>query len=183
MKYIALHHTAVSRFTNPVQLYAVDRYHQGKWGMRSKNGWYVGYNVFGDADGSLTNTRQVGEETIAQKGHNCDVPERCDTISYCMAGDFNRELPSDAQIETFKRWYSKIKKVYPDIEVVGHGYLQAGRSCPGALMTKKYIGTRLLESPKWADANDMKKKRIALLTKKLDLLRAILRRLINKNYV
>lgn len=174
---LALHHTAVSR-TN-TQLDAVNRYHKNKWGMRSQLGWYVGYNFFCDIDGTITQTRTIGEETVANRGHNCDVDARCDTVSFCFAGNFNKELPSDAQIEAFKRWYKQFSNTF-EAQVVGHRDIQDNRTCPGVLMTDAYIQKRLLEKPQYPDAEDAKKKEIAELYRQLDTLRALLRRLISK---
>lgn len=157
MKYIAIHHTAVSAVSN--QLAAVDRYHKGKWGMRSSLGWYVGYNFFCDVDGKITNTRAVGEETIAQVGHNCDVPSRCDTISFCFAGDFNTHLPNEKQLTAFQEW----RKDYTDLQVIGHRDLQKSRTCPGALMTREYMRTTLMGQVPQPDPDDAEKAKIAQL--------------------
>lgn len=171
--YVAIHHTAVHR--SNTQLNAVDRYHRNKWGMKSSLGWYVGYNVFCDCDGTITQTRAIGEETIANTGHNCDIAARCDTVSFCFAGDFNQELPSDKQIAAFKKWKAR----YPHKKVVGHRDLQTNRTCPGKLMTDDYIQTRLLSQPQSSDdIDDLDKKKIAMLYAQLDAIRAMLRRLL-----
>jgi len=173
MKYIALHHTA-SLNTGSPQLFAVDRYHKGKWNDKSELGWYVGYNFFCDTDGTRTNTRRVGEETIANKGHNCNIPENCDTISYCMAGDFRTQKPTPAQDSDFRRFVNDMKEKYAGIKVVGHRDIQAGRTCPE--LPREYMEGFNKE----LDTEDREKEEtIKLLQMKLlDLLRQLLRRLV-----
>jgi len=142
VNYIAIHHTAVSRFEATSQLQAVNRYHKEKWNSKSSLGYYVGYNYFCDVDGTITQTREVGEETMAQKGHNC-IGGSC-AISIGIAGDFAQELPADAQIEAVRDLLSELQATYPNVPVVGHRDLQADRTCPGVLMTPEYIRVRLL---------------------------------------
>jgi hypothetical protein len=132
-KYLAIHHTASVRGSN--QLYAVDKYHREERGYpRGTLGFNVGYNYFLDVDGKITQTRMEGEETMAQKKHNCDVPERCDTISICLAGNFDIELPNDAQIKSLRKFIEG-----RNLEVVFHRDLQVNRTCPGRLFTKTYL--------------------------------------------
>ena len=188
MKYLAIHHTAVSREKQSNQLYAVNRYHQEKWGMQSSLGWYVGYNTFIDVNGSVTKTRSIGEETIAQKGHNCDVESRCDTISVCLAGNFNEELPNDNQINTLRKYIGEIKKDYPGIMVTFHRHLQDNRTCPGILFTNDYLNVRIIGGTQVKDDSVDKEKsqKITQLQSQLDSLRAVLAKLMallsNKNY-
>lgn len=131
MKYICVHHTAVANNGYP-QLDAVNRYHRDKdWGggwkqpAPSSLGWYVGYNEFVDVDGTRTKTRVFGEQTIAVRGHNCDVKKRCDTYHVCFAG--GNEPLNSRQLAT----WLKIKNEFPEIEIVGHRHLQNNRTCPG----------------------------------------------------
>lgn len=138
-KFIAIHHTAVKNADTP-QLWAVNRYHKGKWNMKSRLGWYVGYNYFIDTDGTVTQTRAWSEEQIAQVGNNCDAPERCTTISICLADNYNeshwvRTEQNDALLKLIK----EIKVHYPDLEVVGHRDLQKNRTCPGKHITQEHF--------------------------------------------
>lgn len=168
MKYLAIHHTAVAR-TNRPQLWAVNRYHRDKWGMISSLGWYVGYNFFVDYDGTITKTRRpMGEETIAQKGHNCDVPERCDTVSVCFALDGNTQKFNEAQVAA----YRKLQDRFSALEVTLHKNLQANRTCPGKNISLKYLRDLLKVDP---DNNSEKAQKIAELQKQLDYIRQRLR--------
>src|SRR3990167_623579 len=173
IKFLAVHHTAALNTGKP-QLYAVDRFHQQKWGMLSKKGWWVGYNYFCDVDGKRTNTREIGEETIAQIGHNCNVAERCDTISYCMAGDFRSQKHTEAQERDFREFVDEMRSQYPSITVVGHRDLQAGRSCPE--LPQEYIDSfnKILDSE-----DTLKKEKIRELQQVLDVIRSLVVKLLS----
>lgn len=175
IKYLAIHHTAVSRLSGNSQLNGVNAYHKQKWNARSTLGWYVGYNRFIDVNGAFTETRVIGEETIANRGHNCDIEQRCDTISICLAGNFNSELPSDVQIKVLQDQIALIQKGYPDIEITFHRDLQANRTCPGKLFTKEYLKIRILQEVKKPDTVDKEKaEKIAELMEKISLLTILL---------
>ncbi len=191
MTYIVLHHTAVSRDKQKNQLQPVNTYHRDKnWGTTanpwyqpnpSSLGWYVGYNYFCDVNGKRTNTREIGTETIAQTGHNCDVPKRCDSVSYCMAGNFNNELPNESQLKDFRKFVSEMEELYPNIRVVFHSDLQKNRTCPGKLITKEYLKSVMLKKVIYAsdDVDKEKEEEILKLKKKIITLEYLVKTLIN----
>ena len=167
MKNFALHHSAVAR--GSVQLYAVNRYHRDLWWTRSHFNWFVGYNYFIDSDGTLTYTREIGEETMAQKGHNWD------TISVCLAGNFDIESPSGAQKQVLRGLYNKVREDYPNIIVTTHAALQEGRTCPGKNFTQRQINEVLAD--KSDEEDKTKEHEIKKLQAQIDALRAILAKL------
>lgn len=126
---IVLHHTAVSRSAQPTQTTEVNNYHKGKWNYISELGYYGGYNFIVEPTGKRTQYRKVGEETIANVGMNCDVPSRCTAISYCMAGDFRVEKPTDLQVSDFRQFIAELKKTYPNVLIKQHKDVQTGRTC------------------------------------------------------
>lgn len=126
---VVLHHTAVSRATQPLQLDSVNTYHKQKWNDVSELGYYTGYNFFVEPTGARTQCRLVGEETIAQVGNNCDVPERCGMVSYCMAGNFAAEKPTQHQVNDFVEFVAEVRKRYPNAVVKQHKDVQANRTC------------------------------------------------------
>lgn len=126
---IVLHHTAVSRSIQPIQLKSVDSYHKSKWNFVSELGYYIGYNFVVEPTGLRTQTRKVGEETIAQIGNNCDVPERCGMISYCMVGDFRVEKPTQMQISDFRNFVKEVRELYPHVVVKQHKDVYPSRTC------------------------------------------------------
>jgi hypothetical protein len=192
IKYICIHHTAVSRASGRNQLEAVNNYHKNKnWGTEenpwyqskpSQLGYYVGYNYFIDVNGEWEDTRVVGEETIAQYKHNCDVRERCDTISVCIAGDFNQELLSDEQIETARVLLQDLKEMYPDAEFVFHSELQEGRTCAGKLFTHDYLETRILQEniPEADPVDQLKKEEIESFMKQLSVIGELIKSIAKK---
>lgn len=164
---ICLHHTTVSRKSNSIQLWAVNRYHKGKWNIKSTLGWFVGYNYFIDGDGTLTQCRSLEEETMANRGNNCDTPKKCTTISVCLSGNFDLEWPSAAQNATLKRFLLD----HRDLKVTFHKYIQAGRTCPGKNLDQKYIVNLLRIVPE-EDAE--KAAEIKRLKSTIDILRKII---------
>lgn len=174
MNYIAIHHTAVSRETQRSQLLPVNRYHKGKWGNKSSIGWYVGYNYFIDVNGSLMQCRKVGERTIAQSGHNDD------TISVCLAGNFNQELPLDVQTDRLRDFIKNMKARYPQAELTYHRSLQANRTCPGKLFSDEYLQRVVLRRLAENDEADVEKYvQISKLSKQLDVLISLIKRLLS----
>lgn len=59
----------------------------------SEMGYYVGYNAVVGPDGTMTQTRFIGEETCAAVGSNFD------TVHICLLGNFNKgiETPTVSQ--------------------------------------------------------------------------------------
>lgn len=184
------HHTAVRRDGKP-QLYAVNRYHRDKdWGggwkqtSPSAMGWYVGYNFFIDEDGTYTQTRLVGEETIAQRGHNCDIEARCDAIAVCVAMDGRSEYMNQKQEATYRKLMNgelpiKTTERQSDFDITKcedkmHREMQAGRTCPGGLITHEY----LIKVRGGMREDVMGNAEIKKLQLKLDTLRAMLASLI-----
>jgi hypothetical protein len=102
IEYISLHHTG-GLSSNPLastqNLTAVDvdTYHKQKWNMMSTVGYHGGYNFFIDKNGSLTQFRAIGEETMAQRGYNYN------TVSICLAGNFKADTPTQAQVLRLKQ--------------------------------------------------------------------------------
>lgn len=189
IKQYAIHHTSSSRGAGKSQLNAVNEYHRTKdWGggyvqdRPSSLGWYVGYNYFIDIDGKITNTRKVGEETIANVGHNCSSDSTCDTISVCLAGDFNKELPTDAQVKALKNLIAELEKTYGKIAYTFHRLIQPSRTCPGTLFTEDYMHKVILEKNTiTTDTVDAEKKeKIEALQKQVNYLMELLRKLLNK---
>ena len=171
MKYLVLHHTAVHSTTS--QLNGVNNYHKDKWNMKSTLGWYVGYNYFIDISGKATNTRDVGEETMAQVGHNFD------SISVCLAGNFNEEVPSEAQNRSLRALIKIIKELHPEIILKLHRDVQYNRTCPGKLLTLEYLRSVTMKEPFQPDTHDKKKKEaiIAELAKSITLLQKLVAQL------
>lgn len=93
IQYIACHHSGgtqadANASTIKLTLAQLDADHQIRWpDFKSSLGYYVGYNFVIFPDGSIVQTRKMGEETAAQLGHNFD------TISICVIGNYNTGSP------------------------------------------------------------------------------------------
>lgn len=105
IKYLFVHHTAVSRSVLENQFDVVNNYHKtvknadGTIGFKlSSMGYYVGYNYMISADGTIKQFRIDGEETCAQLNHNND------SISICLCGNFDNEMPTTQQVATLKKF-------------------------------------------------------------------------------
>jgi len=148
---VVLHHTAVSRARQPLQATAVNTYHKQKWGSVSDLGKYGGYNFIVEPTGKRTQYRKIGEETIAQIGNNCDTPSRCGMISYCMAGDFRVEKPTQHQVADFVDFVEEVRSKYPNAVIKQHKDVAKGRTC--AELSSKEISS-------WFTVTDDKDKMI-----------------------
>lgn len=136
IKFYVVHHSAVSRATQPLQRDAINEYHRYKdWGGGWKQshpsdlGWWGGYNLYTEPTGERTQFRLIGEETIANVGHNCAGSNDCDAISHCFGGLFSKESMTTMQVADLKRGFNEAKAIWPDIKILQHSDIQAGRTC------------------------------------------------------
>lgn len=93
VKYIFIHHTAISYSANPDQWNATAENHKERFNMLSSMNSYVGYNYEISAAGLIRQSRQEGEETAAVISYNFN------SVSICLDGNFDIELPTQAQID------------------------------------------------------------------------------------
>jgi len=161
---IVLHNTAVSRAVQPLQGDSVGNHHRNKWNMVSELGFYTGYNFFCEPTGKRTQTRKIGEETIAQIGNNCDVPSRCGMVSYCMAGYFTKEKPTQFQVDDFTEFIRQIQVKYPKVVLKQHKDVYPSRTC--AELTDAEIQKWLTTKPT-KETKDQKIKRLTASNDKL----------------
>lgn len=136
IKLYVVHHSAVSRATQPLQRDAINEFHRTKdWGggwrqpHPSELGWWGGYNFYTEPTGERTQFRYIGEETIANVGHNCAGINDCDAISHCFGGNFATEGMTEMQVADLKRGFAEAKAIWPDIKIVQHSDVQPGRTC------------------------------------------------------
>lgn len=121
---LILHHTG--DISKSPQLKKVDEYHKQKFGMYSSLGYWVGYHVFIERDGSTTLTRKYYEEGAHTKGSNKEA------IGVCFAGNFDFEAPTKQQLdalETVRRDFALYSQI-PDIKPEYHFNL-SDTHCPG----------------------------------------------------
>lgn len=181
-KLLILHHTAVSRVTQPSQFFSVNRYHKEKnWGTvdkpwyqshPTKYGYYHGYTHFMGTNGVITKTRGLDEDGLHTKGYN-----KSEHIAICIAGNFSVELPNDRQIASLRQFIID----NPEYEVKFHNEL-GKTSCPGNLFTRDYFETMIMGIYPKLTKNDKEKQEIITRYKSLlNTLREILMNLLNSS--
>lgn len=117
-----------------VQLSKIDEIHRTKnWGTvkkpyyipKSSLGFHVGYNFLIEKDGTIIQTRKIGELIVAQKNNNKNF------LAVCLAGAFEKEKPTKAQIESLTRLYAYIMAYKPMPCYYRHGDMKFSKtSCP-----------------------------------------------------
>ncbi len=129
-EYIMLHHSAVSRFSNPDQFNANNRYHKAKWNFISSLGYYLGYNYEIAASGKIRKARKNGEVTAAcyQQGMN---DGRC--VHICIDGNFQIEKPTANQIQSIRELIVRLVAKYEISKqnIVTHQEYSS-TACPGS---------------------------------------------------
>lgn len=154
---IFVHTTAASYKTIPRQFLAVNTWHKDRFKTYynekekeqvnpSSLGYYGGYHILIEPDGTEFRYREDWEETIAVIGHNRS------SLSVALAFDGDKELPTPAQVKALtarlKTWVEKYKiPVDPD-HISPHRRGQPGKSCYGNLLTDEWACSLLKEIPK-----------------------------------
>jgi N-acetyl-anhydromuramyl-L-alanine amidase AmpD len=113
---IVLHHAAAKHCT----IYNINQWHLA-------NGWsMIGYHYFINKKGEIFKGRP--DDTIGShaKGYNAT------SLGLCFEGDFEKEIPTQEQIDTGLELVAYLKKKYNIKKVKGHKDLMA-TSCPGSL--------------------------------------------------
>lgn len=112
-KRIIWHHTADAQQAD--QFEKVNAYHKTRDFPLSALGFYVGYHYFIERDGTIRQAREDTEIGAHDQGENLD------SIGVSLAGNFNIEMPSEAQIasggkvifELMRKWNIPITRVEP----------------------------------------------------------------------
>lgn len=90
LQHIAVHHSGGRgndkyASTQHLSVADIDRAHKHRWNFRSQMlDHYAGYNFIIEKNGTVTQTRALGEMTAAQYGFNHN------TISICVVGNFTK---------------------------------------------------------------------------------------------
>ena len=117
---LVLHHS-LSDFAGD-QLYIINQYHKNQWEMKSTLGWYVGYHWLIEKSGKKVRCRNDWEEGVHAIGWNLK------SIGICLAGDFTKEMPTKAQIESTRELVQLYK-----LPLRFHREVQDYRTCPGPI--------------------------------------------------
>jgi len=158
MKFVAIHNFGGIGYdyyakSSHLSLEHINNAHRQRFGedFKSLLGYWVGYNFIIFPDGKIVQTRKIGEETAAQKGHNFD------TVSIALAGNFSIsfgtpvELPTKEQEGSLIRLIRRIKKrenvdILPGVNIdislksiIPHRQLQSGTECYGAALSNTWV--------------------------------------------
>lgn len=166
IKYIIVHHTAVSWSKNPKQWQQTNEYHKKEFNMLSSLGFYGGYNYEIAADGSVFQFRNDGEETAAVVGHNKD------SIQISLDGNFDIELPTKEQIDTLQVLLAHKKDQYkiPLENIVPHRKF-AQKTCYGKKLSDTWASDLIKVAPVQPAYKESLKIAVSLLEKSVAILK------------
>lgn len=110
---LIVHHSADSTATD--QLHKINEWHKFREFPLSSLGYYVGYHYLINHEGKLTQTRAHTDVGAHCRGLNYD------SIGICLEGNFDTELPTEAQKKTFgellaklcAEWRFDVSDIYP----------------------------------------------------------------------
>ena len=131
------------------QAKAIDAYHQQRGFPKSSLGFYGGYHVLVEKDGTIFRYRQDNEIGAHSYGQNVN------SLGICLAGNFETEVPTKEQQEAFARqlhqWVERynisIKQIQP------HRHFKA-TACPGKRLYDAWA-QEILNDPLPEDAKDL----------------------------
>lgn len=143
IKFLMVHHSAVSHQKNPDQFKANNNYHKAKWHFKSALGYYLGYNYEISAKSKVRQARKDGEQTAACYQNQMN-DGRC--IHICLDGNFNTEKTTPQQIYALRDLLRRLVKKYgiDKNNIIFHKDY-APTACPGSTMDINFI--RSLVSP------------------------------------
>lgn len=162
-KHLIIHHTAVGSKSN--QFLAVNSYHQSLDFPKSSIGFYVGYHWFIERNGVRIRAREdIDEGAHTLGGYNQE------SIGVCLAGDFDNEVPSDAQIASLRGLIEEY-----GLPVLLHKEADTRRNCPGL-----HLGHHLLVQEE-VDEQDKEKaqgieEQLSIIIRLLDIIINLLRK-------
>jgi len=165
-KRIFIHCTAANYYTVNPQFFAVNRWHKNRFGYYyneetkeqvapSSLGYYGGYHILIEKDGSEWRYREDWEESMAVFGHNRS------SLSVTWAFDGDIQLPTQAQQDTMKKrvlkWCEKYNIPTDKVYYVGpHRQVNKGKTCYGSLLADDFMINLL--KPVEKDKEDIAKK-------------------------
>ena len=129
---IIWHHSA--DIYNGHQVDRIDRYHQSRHFPKSLLGYFGGYHILIEKDGTMFRYRK-DEELGAH-----DKDENFNSLGICLAGNFSIELPNEKQKEMLMlcldEWFHKYNLTLDNVEP--HRKNDA-TECPGLLLPDDWI--------------------------------------------
>lgn len=116
------------------QLAKIDAYHKSRGFPRSNRGYYVGYHYLIERNGEVVQTRDDTEVGAHDQGENHN------SIGICLAGNFNKQMPSEAQIKAAAQLIKHIRKQWdiPITRIEPHRW-DDNTDCPGLLLPDNWL--------------------------------------------
>lgn len=187
IRYIAVHHTGGTQgdpfaSTRGVTWRDINRFHRSRWNDESEMGYYGGYNtVYDPKTRSFHQFRKIGEQTIAQRGHNHDAFSLAIIGNYTQykgrlvdvmhpyieqdIADFLFDLiqgnKRGLQVKEGTTLDFSLKRIYP------HRFLQKERECYGTGLDDSWA--RNLVTEKYVKRISLLKKIVSLYMKIIDM--------------
>ena len=156
---IVIHHTGNS--TEGRQFQTSNEYHREKFNWQGSLGNWIAYHDFIEKDGTYIKGRADIDGAPDELGHNFDG------ISVCLAGNFNTQLCTPAQLQTLgvlcydlkRRYGLGLDKIFLHREITS-------TLCPGANLTLRVVRIATIK----AESNQIKMS-LLWIFEKLHLLR------------
>jgi len=124
--YIILHHSLTARDTTTFE--AINNNHRAKWDFESSLGFYIGYHYFINGQGTVTQ----GRADLEAGAHCYQSDMNYKSIGICLAGNFDIEEPSAAQLKSLAALLDDLMRKHGiPIENLKFHREYAPKSCPG----------------------------------------------------
>jgi len=143
IKYIVIHHSVTPRdldlekslnsFNNSHKVRLTDKFNQPLSGTK----WdHIAYHYVIGGSGTIASTRN--HDIVGYHAGNLKVNK--ESLGICLNGHFDKEKPSEKQLDTLSHLIRVLKEEYPKAKVIGHRDV-AGvkKSCPGKNFTDNMI--------------------------------------------
>ena len=169
-EFIIVHTEASPIVTNAPRYDIINRYHQQRLFDKSSLGFYVGYHYFIEKSGKLIQARADTDEGMHTIGYNLK------SLSICLAGNGDMELPTPAQTETLKKFLNQKAKWYniPKEKIVPHRKLLTHheKTCFGILLKDDWASNLIELTPTSNEEKieELKKVQLNLLQRILSVL-------------
>lgn len=121
---IIWHHSAYQ--SDEPQFAKINEWHKARDFPRSREGWYVGYHYVIEKAGAVIQARYDDEIGAHDQGENLD------SIGICLAGDFNKERPTEAQTRAFRKlWLDLVVRLNIPVLAIEPHRRDDNTDCPG----------------------------------------------------
>jgi len=121
-KFIVVHNDAIDQSNRTyTPAFEIAEYHTISKGWRS-----VAYHYYIGKNGKVYNLVNDKLETVHVGKPNDKI-----SLAICLQGNFDNEKPTKQQLISLLKVLKKLKKEYPEAQLVGHRDLNKKTSCPG----------------------------------------------------